>query len=121
MICNQCREEDVLAGSFFCKRDIPEQRDPLRVLPSLAYMLAIVVEPYRELALRAIEKEPDISSGPLNLQLNMLFVISFAALREQGYSSQPLFFAIDALDECGDPMTRAQVADFLCRIATFPD
>ena len=81
-ICNQCREEDVLAGSFFCKRDIPEQRVPSRVLPSLACMLATVVEPYRELALRAIEKEPDISSGPLNLQLNlnMLFVISFAAL-----------------------------------------
>ena len=101
-ICDQCRKEDVLAGSFLGKRDVPEQRDPLRVLPSLAYMLAIVVEPYRELVLRAIENEPDISSISLNLQLNTLFVIPFTALREQGYSGHSLLFAIDALDECGD-------------------
>ena len=73
-ICDQCREEDVLAGSFFCKQDIPEQRDPLRVLPSLAYTMATMVEPYRDVVLRAIEKKLDISSNPLNLQLNTLFV-----------------------------------------------
>ena len=120
-ICEQFKKEDVLAGSFFCKWDIPDQRDPLRVLPSLAHTLAIMNGPYRELLLKAIEKEPDVSTSPLNLQLTTLFVTPFPALREQGYSSQSLLFAIDALDECGDPMTRAQVADFLCRIATFPD
>ena len=87
-ICEQLREKGVLAGSFFCKRDIPDQRDPRRVLPSLAYTLTIMVEPYRELLLRAIEKEPDISSSPLNLQLTTLFITPFAALREQGYSGQ---------------------------------
>ena len=107
-ICEQLREKDVLASSFFCKRGVPEQRDPRRVLPSLAHTLAILNGPYRELLLRAVEKEPDISSSPLNLQLGTLFTTPFMTLREQVYSGQPLLVAMDALDECGgDPATRA--------------
>ena len=83
-ICEYSREKGVLAGSFFCKQDIPEQCDPLRVLPSLAYMLAFMIEPYCKLVLSSLRKEPDISSSPLNLQLNMLFIIPFTALRECG-------------------------------------
>ena len=95
--CEQFREKDALAGSFFCKRDIAEQRNPQRILPSLAYTLAIMVEPYRELLLGAVEKEPDISTSPLNLQLTTPFATPFAALRDQGYSSRRLLLSIDVL------------------------
>lgn len=117
-VCEQLRNENTLAGSFFCKRDIPDQRDPRRIMPSLSYTLATKVEPYRDLVLKAIENEPDISNSPLTFQLTTLFITPFATLGEQDHPRQSLLFAIDALDECGDTASRAQLADCLCRIAT---
>ena len=39
-VCEQLRDKNVLAGSFYCKRDIPDQRDPWKILLSLSYALA---------------------------------------------------------------------------------
>ena len=69
-----------LAGSFFCKWVIPDQRDPGRELPSIAYTLARVYEPYRASVVNAIEAEPDIMSNSLTYQL---FLTPFAELNEQ--------------------------------------
>ena len=120
-VCEQLRDKNILAGSFYCKRDIPEQRDPRRILPSCSYTLATKVEPYCRLVLKAIENEPDISTSPLALQLTTLFIVPLEALQKQGYSRPPLLFVIDALDESGDYASRALMADCLCRIAVLAD
>ena len=61
-ICERLEAKKILAGSFFCKRDIPEQRDPKRVLPSLSYTLALRHGAYRACVMLALKDEPDITS-----------------------------------------------------------
>lgn len=114
-VCERLRQKGALAGSFFCKSDAPDQRDPRRILPSLSSSLANVCKPYRDLICAALEKETDISTSPLTYQLSTLFVTPFATLQQR--EGQPLIFVVDALDECGDKATRLQIADCLRRIA----
>lgn len=116
--CEQSEKSGDLAGSFFCERDIPEQRDPRRILPSLSFTLATMVEPHCEQLLQVAEKEPDITIRPVTFQLTALFIDPFSTLQEQGYSRQPPLFPVDALDESGDNASRVQTADCLCRVAS---
>ena len=120
-ICEQHEESGDLAGSFFCKRDIPEQRDPRQILPSLSYALSALDNPFHELLLQAVEKEPDITTRPINFQLTTLFIHPLTVPRKQGYSRPPLPFLVDTLDESGDYASQKQMADCLCRIAALTD
>lgn len=88
-ICKQLRAKGGLAGSLFYKRGISEQHDPRRIMRSLSYMLAIMVEPYRDLLLKALEKEPDIPACPLSLQLTTLFITPFSTLQELDTLGRP--------------------------------
>lgn len=114
-VCERLRAEGTLAGAFFCKRDVPEQRDPRRILPSLSFLLAKTHKPYRDLVCVALEKEADILASPLTYQLSTLFTIPFSALQEE---ADCRIFVVDALDECGDSSTRLQIADCLCQLAS---
>lgn len=120
-VCEQLRDKNALAGSFYCKQDISGQRGPRRILPSLSYTLATKIERYRGLVLKAIENEPDISTNPLALQLTALIIGPLEVLQKQGYSGPPLLFMIDALGESGDYASRSLMADYLCRIASLSD
>lgn len=117
-VCERLRRKAALGGAFFCKRDVPEQRDARRILPTLASSLTKLYMPYRDLIAEVLEKEEDISATPLAYQLSTLFTIPLAAINKQGNSPHdPLAFVVDALDECGDDSSRSQIANCLCQIA----
>ena len=117
-VCEMLAQMGTLAGSFFCKRDIPDQRDPRRILPSIAYTLARAYEPYRNCVLEVFDDEPDISSNSLTYQLNALFFKPLSNLKQQQRTpEQPLVVVIDALDECGDNKSRMEIAQSLSQIA----
>lgn len=121
-VCEGLRENDMLGGVFFCKRDVLEQRDARRILPTLASSLMKLHMPYRDLIAEVLEKEEDISATPLACQLSTLFTIPLSALNKQGNSPHdPLVFVVDALDECGDQSSRSQIANYLCQIAALSD
>lgn len=115
-VCEQLKAKGTLAGAYFCKRDVPYQRDPKRILPTLSSMLTKVHEPYRDLVAKALEQEEDISASPLAYQLLTLFVTPFENL--QPHKGQPVIFVIDALDECDDKLMRSQIIECLNHIAT---
>lgn len=122
-ICEQLRQSNTLAGSFFCKRDIPEQREVNRILPSLAYGLALVHEPYRQQVLKVLENEPAIGSAEVSLQLRLLFMEPLARLKNTDHfdKDSPIVFVIDALDECGDLRNRTLIAGCLVRLTSACD
>lgn len=121
-ICERLKDEGTLAGSFFCKADIPDQRDTKRILPSLSYMLTLVCKPYKVLLVKVLEKEPDIATALVPYQMKSLFLQPFAEIDQQkDMSRQPLVFVIDALDECGNAETRSEMAACLCQIASLAD
>lgn len=121
-VCERLREKKALAGSFFCKRDAHDQRDPKRILSSLSYSLTNHCKPYRDLICAALENETDISASPVTYQLSPLFTTPFAALKNQNdCPRESLIFVVDALDECGDDTSRSQIANCLCQIAVLAD
>lgn len=118
-ICQKLEEENLLAGAFFCKRDIPDQRDPNRVLPSLSYTLALYHKAYRERVMLSLKDEPDITSRSIEQQLEALFRDPLSEPLQNGNTqSKPFTFVIDALDECGDNDLRSRLADNLRQITT---
>lgn len=121
-ICKLLAEKGILTGSFFCKRDIADQRDPKRILPSLAYTLASHCKPYRDALVNALKNEPDVSAGLLAYQLTTLFLTPFSELKRLEVArDKPAIFVVDALDECGDESTRSQIAYCLYQITTLAD
>ena len=113
-VCEIMRRKKVLAGAFFCKRDVPDQRDSRRILSSLSFSLANLYEPYRLLIAKTLENEVDISATPVQYQLTTLFTMPLSELQTNSLH-QPLVFVIDALDECSDGLA---IAKALCQIAS---
>ena len=70
---NSLDKAGLLGGCFMFKRDIPELRDPRRVLPTLSRSLAQIYAPYRKHVLSVLEKDSDISGKAPKLQLAALF------------------------------------------------
>lgn len=117
-ICQELEEKELLGGAFFCKRDIPDQRDPRRVLPSLSYTLALRHKAYRERVMLSLKDEPDITSRTIEQQLKALFRDPLVEPLENGSTRpKPFTFVIDALDECGDNDSRSRLANSLRQIA----
>lgn len=118
-ICERLESKKILGGAFFCKRDIPDQRDPNRALPSLSYALALCHKAYKERVMLSLKDEPDITSRPIEQQLKVLFRVPLAEPLQSGSTRVgPFVFVIDALDECGDEVSRSRLADSLCQITT---
>ncbi|KAG8718489.1 hypothetical protein FRC09_012598 [Ceratobasidium sp. 395] len=99
-----------LASSFFCKRDVPELRDPRRVLMAIAYGLARRWEPYRKAVTAAFRKDPELHSKRFQPLYNALLC---GPLRVASASEDCpvglLVVVVDALDECGDTVARRQL------------
>lgn len=120
-ICQELEEKELLGGAFFCKRDLTDQRDPNRVLPSLSYTLALRHKAYKERVMLSLKDEPDITSRSIEQQVKMLFRDPMTELARNKQRAKSFVFIIDALDECGDDDSRPRLADVLCQIAALAD
>ena len=90
-----------LTGSFFCKKDDEDRRDPRRLLAHLAYFLAIGHSVFREALLGSL-KDPrfSVSKGD---QAYFEFVFKKPrSVSKQVSLGSSLVIVIDALDECSD-------------------
>lgn len=90
-----------LAGSFFCKRDVEDRRNPLRLLGQLASRLARGNSSFRKALLHSLE-HPDF---PLIQDVKAYFEFALQkpiAAMACSATAVPLLFIIDALDECSD-------------------
>ncbi|KAG8813182.1 hypothetical protein FRC19_002623, partial [Serendipita sp. 401] len=107
-ICAQLHKNGILGGTFFCKRDDPDLRDPKSVLPTLIFNLAEMWGPYRKLVADKLRKDPKLTRHSAEDEL-------FSQLLEslQSHPSHPLVMVIDALDECGDNRGRNSIISSL--------
>src|SRR5258706_14334435 len=58
-ICANLHKLDHLAGAFFCQRDDPNLSDPLNILPTLIYKLAILFPPFRTIVAKRLCGNPN--------------------------------------------------------------
>lgn len=60
-ISKMLKEKDILAGTFFCSRQIPECRDYRLLVPTLAYQLARFSKTFAASLMSTLSADPDIT------------------------------------------------------------
>ncbi|KAI5120941.1 hypothetical protein M0805_001646 [Coniferiporia weirii] len=119
-VAHMFREQRQLAGCFFCKRDIPECRDPDNILPTIAYNISKWHVGYRSAVLSVIKGEDELNlKNGLQWQYGLLFkqLLSILAATAMNIPPKSLIVVIDAIDECGDADSRAELARMLLEMA----
>jgi hypothetical protein len=107
-LCDRLRRNGILGGSFFCKHDNEDLREPKRVLPTLIAKLVRMWSPFRNLVTKTLLDEPQINP---NSTRGELLLKSLQLLEE--HPPHPLVLVIDALDECGQHDTRRPLLNCL--------
>jgi hypothetical protein len=92
------------AAFFFSSLDNPETRsDPLRVVPALAYQLAIQNKSYHHAVTQQLASDPTILDATLDVQFHRLIVEPFGLLASrqiQPLGKDSFVIVIDGLGEC---------------------
>ena len=113
-VCRHFEGKEQLAGSFFCKRDEENRRDPIRLFNHIAYFLAQANPDFRKALLKTLNT-PEFSISR-DVPTYFEYVLRRPLLRAKG--TPPLFpvvFVIDGLDECNDS---GIVAGLLAQLVT---
>jgi len=108
-ICEKLNEGKQFAGAFFCQRDDTNSSEPRNILPTLIYQLATISPLFRSVVTEHLHNNQRMTpqSMPESLFLEFIRSIPF-------HSNQvPLVVVIDALDECGNTQSRADILKVL--------
>jgi len=108
-ICEKLDERKQFAGAFFCRRDDTNSSEPRNILPTLIYQLAKTSRPFRSIVTEHLQENQHVT--PQSMQ-NTLFL---GFIRSIPRHSNPDTFVvvIDALDECGNTQSRADILKVL--------
>ncbi|KAB5590061.1 Vegetative incompatibility protein HET-E-1 [Ceratobasidium theobromae] len=96
--CESLEKDHQLGASFFCTRTSPECRSVKRIVPTIAYQLARYSRPFQAELCRVLEKDPDVGTRKIALQLERLLKEPLAEVK--GAMPNNVIVVIDALDEC---------------------
>ncbi|KAG8729457.1 hypothetical protein FRC10_003886, partial [Ceratobasidium sp. 414] len=107
-VCQRLDGPDLLAASFFCKRDDPERRDAQKVLTTIIHGLAHRHPAYAKALATVIQQDSSICTSPVETQYNRL-IVDLLQLPEVSAATSRLVLVVDALDECGDAQTRRRL------------
>ncbi|KEP45895.1 putative vegetative incompatibility protein HET-E-1 [Rhizoctonia solani 123E] len=115
-VCNRLSEKGIPMVSFFCKRDDPALRDPLRLVNSVAHGLACRYPPYGKRVVKAIEANSELCTSHLRVRYEGLLKKPLSGI--ENVSPPPHFVLIDAMDECGSDDTRRQLIEYLLELSS---
>lgn len=101
-VAQRCKDQDILAGSFFCSRDEDACSNPRLIFTTLAYHLSLYHAQFKIELMNILKSDPDKVYTGVSHQLETLLVKPLIAVRD----SFPFgVVVIDALDECKDDHT----------------
>ena len=103
-ICARLHKRKHLAGAFFCRRDDASLSEPRNILPTLIYKLAIIFPSFRRLVAERLRNDPNLTPGSMNHTILLELICEVPR-----HPKRTLVFLIDAVDECGDDITRPRV------------
>ena len=109
-ICASLHERDHLAGAFFCRRDDPNLSEPINILPTFIYKLAVLFPPFRIIVAKHLRDDPNFTPESMKGSLFLDFIRSLPS-----HPEHTLVFVIDALDECGDAQSRPRLLKVLTK------
>ncbi|KAG9096378.1 hypothetical protein FS749_008612 [Ceratobasidium sp. UAMH 11750] len=106
-LCERLEEENKLAASFFCTRQLPSCRDVGLILPTVAYQLASFSRPFQRILSGVLDRLPDAHTRKLSAQFGKLIVEPLREVKDS--IPDGLVVVIDALDECDHDDGVAQI------------
>ncbi|KAG9119888.1 hypothetical protein FRC07_004865, partial [Ceratobasidium sp. 392] len=116
-ICQKLDATNLLAASFFCKRDDSERRSPQHILSTIIYGLAIRIPAYATAVRRVLEEDPMLPGSPMQMQYDKLLQGVLGSPDLASCDTQHIV-VVDALDECGSDHERQQLLGYLLRAST---
>lgn len=124
-IAEHCSETGRLGAAFFFSK-LKTRNDPTRIIPTIAYQLAVHFPDYKRLITKCLADDPTILEKALRQQFKKLIVEPFTSLKAKKSScvQQPLLIVLDGLDECPETEAQCEIVEIigeLVRLAqTFP-
>lgn len=114
-ICEKLESEGDLGASFFCSRYDAECSSAQKIIPTIAYQIAISHPEFEEALLGNLKKDPLVLNADISVQITKLIIDPLSAVRT---SFLDCVVAVDALDECTD---RSVVGKLLTALITHID
>ncbi|KAG9091295.1 hypothetical protein FS749_016643 [Ceratobasidium sp. UAMH 11750] len=108
-VCQKLDGLNMLAASFFCKRDDKERRNPQKVLTTAIHGLARCQPAYAEALTTLILQNNSICGSPSTENQYNKLVVDLSQLPKVSAATRRLVIVVDALDECGDEQTRRRL------------
>ncbi|QRV98787.1 hypothetical protein RhiJN_26806 [Ceratobasidium sp. AG-Ba] len=115
-VSQELRGAGYLLGTFFCKRDDPQLREPENLVSTIAVRLARAHKPYGVKLVKILRDNPDVLDSALSTRFK--YLVS-DPLHEVGQpaSARRFIIVVDALDECGTVNSRKQIISSLVKLA----
>ncbi|KAJ1311863.1 hypothetical protein OPQ81_010323 [Rhizoctonia solani] len=106
-VCKRLAERKLLASSFFCKRDVPNLRDPLQSINNVAHELATHCPPYGKALALAINSDQWLCTAYMQERYEGLIKEPLEGVKGfEPAGGSALTVLIDGLDECGTEDSR---------------
>jgi hypothetical protein len=115
-IARKYRDLGRLAGAFFFSRNDAKLRDPLAVIPTLAYDIADRFSTFRALICAGADSDPFVRRKSIEVQGQVLFGRLGRAVRPR----EQLLLVLDAMDEC-ECSDRRDYARLVAVVTSMPD
>src|SRR5882757_7658152 len=109
-IAELAAEKGLLIGTFFFSRTSSSRNNKDRLIPTLAYQLALSIPDTRIYIEDAIERDPVIFKKNMETQIDTLLIKPFQSALTQTITS-PKLIVIDGLDECQDTQTQVAILE----------
>jgi len=108
-ICEKLDERKQFAGAFFCRRDGTNLSEPRYILPTLIYQLTKASPLFQSIVTDHLHKNQYVTPQSMQDTLFLEFIRSIPCHSDP----IPLAVVIDALDECGNTQSRANILKVL--------
>ncbi|KIK58212.1 hypothetical protein GYMLUDRAFT_101803, partial [Collybiopsis luxurians FD-317 M1] len=99
-LCTMLRKDKLLAGAFFCSRQLPTCCDHAKLIPTIAYQLAQYSHTFAKALTQELRVNPDLAYKDIKSQMKLIINPWKAAANAKGLASIAPVIIIDALDEC---------------------
>lgn len=118
------REHGCLGAAFFSAfNDLPT--DSSRIIPTLAYQLAIRIPNYKNIVTHQLADDPSVLRAALPVQFQKLITKPFSLLtspgEQQAANNQPYVIILDGLDECEDEKAQCELIELINQAAQKSD
>ncbi|KIK58268.1 hypothetical protein GYMLUDRAFT_701502, partial [Collybiopsis luxurians FD-317 M1] len=101
-LCETFEEKmQILAGAFFCSRQLPDCRDHTKIIPTIAYQLAHFSCTFAEALTKELQKDSKLAEKEIKKQIRLLLLEPWKkAANISELTGKTPVIVIDALDEC---------------------